>query len=655
MWSHRPGDRRPQHFAREGNLHRDRAASPKTGLPKRTLASVWSASESVTLHIMADAARFGNYGTPDPQLGANLYTQRLDELYARCKFEYEPIATAFPTFIMNHFANNSVYDAFNGTDYTPHNLQNYPEHSHWRRGLRPRPTGSKPIVGGLCDIESSSKGGLQYTIMRVGPFTSNGGYDWWQYAGHDVNKLSRHLTGGRTIGINSHWVAGVEVETGKTLGYPPMHVHHIHLVPAKPWLRYQWATPATAGWRNVLHHLTEEQGAAYYVPNYVMEQHGEWDLCDIHTSKTGCFAEELPSGYTNLIDFPLDFEGELNDGRRVGAPDLNFWLEIGLGWTYDVTSRKPLSYAVITEDHFGMVDGHQHTYENYHWVPSTGEWVNYYTGRMPTSGNLVRMKHHVHMNLMYRAYFIATSADELELSARPIGPDGEEMGAKEVPGAFFSHGGTLGKLLFDSTETDARLNTWPVGVVAVDRFGHPDLVSFEKALLARARSLPGGETNIKCSLTHGSLEVDGFLWDRAGRSDCKSWRFEKGASFTSVSLLKYHGGKVGPWSPDSTPPRLPSHNQWNMYFESDDDASHYFLYSALIHDPHQKIRRYVLRELLLMMNWRIVNSPHAPMSSRLVAASMSVRRLAPVTLAMLALCLILLARLALVKKNKKKD
>ena len=195
--------------------------------------------------------------------------------------------------------------------------------------------------------------------------------------------------------------------------------------------------PATAGWRNVLHHLTEEQGAAYYVPNYVMEQHGEWDLCDIHTSKTGCFAEELPSGYTNLIDFPLDFEGELNDGRRVGAPDLNFWLEIGLGWTYDVTSRKPLSYAVITEDHFGMVDGHQHTYENYHWVPSTGEWVNYYTGRMPTSGNLVRMKHHVHMNLMYRAYFIATSADELELSACPIGPDGEEMAQRRCPAHSF--------------------------------------------------------------------------------------------------------------------------------------------------------------------------------------------------------------------------
>ena len=66
-----------------------------------------------------------------------------------------------------------------------------------------------------------------------------------------------------------------------------------------------------------------------------------------------------------------------------------------------VSGRKPLSYAVITEDHFGMVDGHQHTYENYHWVPSHGEWVHYYTGRMPHAGTLIRMKHHVSVSLLH--------------------------------------------------------------------------------------------------------------------------------------------------------------------------------------------------------------------------------------------------------------
>jgi hypothetical protein len=67
-------------------------------------------------------------------------------------------------------------------------------------------------------------------------------------------------------------VTGVDAQSGKALGYPPLHVHHIHLVPEKPFLRYQWATPATASWRDMLDLVTSTQGAAYYVPNYVMEQ-----------------------------------------------------------------------------------------------------------------------------------------------------------------------------------------------------------------------------------------------------------------------------------------------------------------------------------------------------------------------------------------------
>jgi len=258
------------------------------------------------------APRFGNYGTPNagPRLSHELYGQSLDELHTRCegKWKYEPVKSIFPSFIMNHFVNNSKYDAFEGTDYTPHNLHAYPDHSHWRKGIRPQPPGSPPVQGGLCDLPPSSgggdDGGLEWTVMRVGPFTSHGGYDWWQYAGHDALKLSRHLTGGRTVAvrrprlvgswlglraqpapkglrsvldsryyasakpetltqpgltpnqIGAHYVTGVDAQSGKALGYPPLHVHHIHLVPEKPFLRYQWATPATASWRDMLDLVT---------------------------------------------------------------------------------------------------------------------------------------------------------------------------------------------------------------------------------------------------------------------------------------------------------------------------------------------------------------------------------------------------------------
>ena len=592
------------------------------------------------------ASRFGNYGAPNGA-STGLYTQRLDQLHQRCKFEYDDVARAFPSFTMSHFADNKLYDAFEGTDYTPHNLENYPTHSHWRK-MRPLPAGRPRVLGGLCDTVGDAEidgEPLSYTIMRVGPFTSNGGYDWWQFAGHDALRLSRHVSGGRTIGINSHWVVPVEVSSGKPLGYPPMHVHHIHLVPSKPYLRYQWPTPATSSWRDVLNAMGTPQGAAYYVPNYIMEQHGEWDLCDIRADGSkGCFAEHLPTGYTNLLDFELDFEGEINDGREVGATNLTWWLEVGVGWTRRTEAQKPLSYAVLTEDHFTMVDGHQHTYESYHWVPSHGEWVNYYTGRMPHAGSLVRMKHHVHMNLLEKAFFVAGTSEELGLYARPLGPDGLEMGAKEVPGAFFSHAGRFGRplsRLFDEHDTiDDDHITWPVGVVSPQQLGSSDLQAFEATVRQRAKALggAGAEDAIICELSRGLVrDAHGFQWDRVGRSDCRSWRFKRGDSFTSVSLLRYHGEKVGPWSPDVTPPRLPSHNQWNLYFEADDDASHYFLYSALIADPTQKLRRYVLRELLLMMNWRIVAAPDGgTLQARLTQAQLGVRRQSPLTLLGLA-------------------
>ena len=137
--------------------------------------------------MASSSPRFGNYGTPSPSHRPGLYSPRLTDLHKLCTWHYEDVQTAFPSFIMNHFANNSVYDAFNGTDYTPHNLKNYPEHSHWRKGLRPQPPGSPKIVGSLCDIADTDAPAngrgerMHYTLMRVGPFTSNGGYDWWHH------------------------------------------------------------------------------------------------------------------------------------------------------------------------------------------------------------------------------------------------------------------------------------------------------------------------------------------------------------------------------------------------------------------------------------------------------------------------------------------
>ena len=168
------------------------------------------------------------------------------------------------------------------------------------------------------------------------------------------------------------------------------------------------------------------------------------------------------------------------------------------------------------------------------------------------------------------------------------------------------------------------------------------------------------------------------MWDRAGASVCKPWSFRQGQVYTSVSLLRYHGQKLAfapEWEPANQTRNLPSHNQWNMYFESDDGARrpvpirplpigasheyvpppssadharscwharrhtnthrpphihtpvgacHYFVYSALIHDRLLRWRRHVIRELLLMMNWRVVAAPHAPLNTKIFASWLGV-------------------------------
>ena len=152
--------------------------------------------------------------------------------------------------------------------------------------------------------------------------------------------------------------------------------------------------------------------------------------------------------------------------------------------------------------------------------------------------------------------------------------------------------------------------------------------------------------------------MGGFLWDRAGASVCKPWHFRQGQVYTSVSLLHYHGKKLAfapEWEPANQTRNLPSHNQWNMYFESDDGACHYFVYSALIHDRLLRWRRIVIRELLLMMNWRVVASPHAPLATQAFASWLGVRRLAPVTLLLLLAAVAALPVLGWRFARKRKD
>mmetsp|Transcript_2568 Transcript_2568/g.8614 ORF Transcript_2568/g.8614 Transcript_2568/m.8614 type:complete len:624 (-) Transcript_2568:144-2015(-) len=596
---------------------------------------------------------FGNYGTPRGSPASELYATEIHELHSRCRFRYEPLRSAFPSLTVSHYTDTDTYDRFDGVDLTPHNHRKYQPGSGWARGLQPHTSDREP-QGALC--EAVADGGATWAILRVGPFNSMGGYDWWQLAAHDALNLSRRLEGGRTLALHSHYVVGVRAEDGGVLGYPPLHMHHLHLVPSKPWLRYQW--PMTgASWQQWLARAREIQGFSSYVPNYVMESHGEWDPCHIRQGGRDrgggggggggrggdgaprCYAETLPRGYYHpLREFALDMEGEVNDARAAGSPPLAWYLEVGVGFeeapvpaatvetvpTEEAAEAagavarsappRPLSYAVLVEDHLSLVPSHQSTYENYYWVPTEGTHVHWYEGEMPTSGQLVRMKHHAHMSLLRRAYFVAGTAEELGLhKLLPRDKFGEQLPLK-WPQAGHSW-------------------RWPSSVPIVD------LDRLEALLLKRIDRLPGGRSRIICTLDAAREEAGGYpgyVWDRAGKSVCAPWTFRRGDPFLSVALLEWHGGRLGPWANESAPlpELLPMHTQWNLLFAAADGASHYFMYPAFLASRALPlVERAIFREMLLVQNWRVVVPLNGPLGVRAQHFAHAVRRAPPRLLA----------------------
>jgi hypothetical protein len=174
---------------------------------------------------------------------------------------------------------------------------------------------------------------FSWTIQRIGPLTSTGCYDWWQFSTHDFLSLGRFLKEGQ-LQLSGHYTVASD-EKGNAIPYPPMHIHHIHVVTAHEKLRFQYPNP---GWdpnddQNTLEDIFKRGPfQPPYLAAMLIESHGEWDSCHVRP-ETGCFWEQYPAGYGLAIEDPLDFEGEVNDARACNSEPLTWYLEMGVRWS----------------------------------------------------------------------------------------------------------------------------------------------------------------------------------------------------------------------------------------------------------------------------------------------------------------------------------
>mmetsp|Transcript_19397 Transcript_19397/g.23179 ORF Transcript_19397/g.23179 Transcript_19397/m.23179 type:complete len:600 (-) Transcript_19397:668-2467(-) len=497
-----------------------------------------------------------NWGSPFGGTREMFYQTDIKDVQSHCRLR-EDLASAketHPTLIVQHFNDTKEYNVFVGNDITPWNHHLYPYHSGWRKTV-PLDTGLKHST---CKFKADDKtgGNGEWSVRRIGPLTSHGGYDWWQFASKDVFNLQDAIDEHGQIYLVDSYIAGV-LEDGTVLEHPPIHVHHIHVVPPKEYLRYQW--PFTGeeemqkNFRDRLH-----SNWVPYMPNYFIDRHGEWDMCGYDKSGK-CYTEQLPPGYGFLVDEAPDFEGEVNDVRATDSEPLVWYFEIGVRYVpVKGNNLKPASMLVSLEAHALIQSGQQFTYENYYFVPTAYNGITWYESIMPVDGTLLRIKSHNHMTLMNSTYLFDASAEELGLlnpEWPPLRPDGIKTRAPVLD---------IGKMNFQNFD---------------------ELMDY---LMENLKKHGKDESHLKCRINTNMVEVDGFQFAQYPHDECKFWNLRKGAKYTSVAFQQYipgTDGGPGPHKPlastgGKVAEALPMHNQWFLIYDSNDYTSHYDVKTA---------------------------------------------------------------------------
>jgi hypothetical protein len=155
----------------------------------------------------------------------------LSKLTSNCNWEYKKFSEQMEAATMNFYSSSEDWIAFKGYDLVPENWGLYPPLNVRFNGLDHTTKGSG-INAGRCQIEpQDTKDGSRWTIERVGPLKSTGNYDWWQFAWDNpfqTNEiLSKYKDG---YFILNHFSGAVDIN-GETLGFPAIHIHHVHVSP----------------------------------------------------------------------------------------------------------------------------------------------------------------------------------------------------------------------------------------------------------------------------------------------------------------------------------------------------------------------------------------------------------------------------------------
>jgi len=497
-----------------------------------------SVSEALVLKIMneaVDRCMDDSWGfAADVEDKSAVANTDLVKLNSKCIWTQEEISQAAKVSV-NFYKDAESFKAYQGIDMNPekhyeyYTLSNW--NTRWRESVKPWVKGTngpayQTDIPVISECELIDADGSSYRSQRVGPFTSAGGYDFWQFGLPDVWQLQRKLVehpNGFDVDYTFH---GAVTPDGRILGYPPIHMHHIHVGPEIGIKVKELSLPYLSS-----------------------EIHGDY-VCLSSAQGSQCMFERSPQGYAKTINSRWDLEGEINDARPHNSPPMTWWFQNSIQYRPRTAKTIPINQMFITGpgrfnflvDQLDLIAPFPAfaKEESFYW----------YTGDMPESGHLIRNKLHAHADSFQHAFFFRAVPKDLGLHQFPLRGQGPQGGYIPVRLSETTYSN------FNQLQEDIFHNLARSQMTSSDEFGKPHLI---------CEAFPSVES------------IDGHEYDRRAPTCCKSWSFQRGTTYTVLAFLKRFTN-----SPESgmqaIPASLNMHVHWITSYVSTAAArkSHYY-------------------------------------------------------------------------------
>lgn len=426
----------------------------------------------------AQSAEFGDRFGYVPSVRTKVYSDEYMQIRGEClQSSSESIfSTVKNQATVNFYPTTKDFQDFNNYDLIPELTNNYKDARLRHKGSYGTNNEGIEITFQHCDL--SVQGDYTWTVERIGPFISTGGYDWWQIGWEDVfgfeHVLQKHQHG---IVADRNVIVPVDSD-GNLLGNPPIHVHHIHVSPS-PGVRP----------RNSDVHCGLRPRPCYN-GSWLMEWHGDYQ-CREEDGGVLCMLESLPEGYGKTIEKTWDIEGELNDVRRRGSEKMEFYLETAIRWRPRNLVNDLKVWSQLTNH--GVPNrydtNNQQTYVGTFPSPMAYDSFAWATYIFPGAGKLIRGKAHVHAQYFYKMLWV---------------------------------GGDISRIIDESYLVPA-LQPW----IATDVRKHGFTTSSEMSDDFKERIDADSHLTLICLVTN-DLEVIGSMsYDRMPRTNCREYFFTK--------------------------------------------------------------------------------------------------------------------------------